>query len=125
MAISDPTPEQIASLSPKAQAYAIEIITYLRKLGIPAIIVANGGRRSQSVQEGLVRLGVSATRNSSHLTGDAWDLDIYGLSRDQIPEIFWTYYGQLVESYGLVWGGRWSHPYDPGHCELPRSMRSA
>lgn len=107
------------------QAYAIEIITLLREAGIPAIIVAQGARRSAGEQKNIVAAGYSATLKSAHLTGDAFDLDIWGLSRGQIPKTFWDIYGQVVESYGLVWGGRWSHPYDPGHCELPQGLRSA
>lgn len=26
--------------------------------------------------------------------------------------------GEIGESLGLRWGGRWKHPYDPGHLEI-------
>ena len=31
----------------------------------------------------------------------------------------WEAYGQAVEAAGLVWGGRWAHPHDSPHAELP------
>jgi len=123
--MDDPTPAQITTLSDRMQPYAIEIISNLRNIGIPAIIVAQGARRNPTTQQALLAKGVSATLKSAHLTGDAFDIDIWGLARGDIPEVFWSFYGQMVESYGLVWGGRWTHPYDPGHCELPKAMRVA
>lgn len=30
----------------------------------------------------------------------------------------WEKYGQLVESRGRVWGGRWTHPHDSPHMEM-------
>jgi peptidoglycan L-alanyl-D-glutamate endopeptidase CwlK len=31
----------------------------------------------------------------------------------------WEAYGLLVEAQGLLWGGRWLHPHDSPHAELP------
>ncbi len=31
----------------------------------------------------------------------------------------WEQYGEALETLGLVWGGRWSHPHDAPHAELP------
>jgi peptidoglycan L-alanyl-D-glutamate endopeptidase CwlK len=33
----------------------------------------------------------------------------------------WNIYGERVEAHGLIWGGRWSHPHDSPHAELPES----
>lgn len=123
MSFTDPTPQQLASLSDEMRPIAIEIINILREAGIPAIIVSQGARRSSATQSKIVAAGNSLTTKSAHLTGDAFDIDIYGLSRSQIPDAFWKVYGPLVESYGLSWGGRWHSLYDPGHAELPRSAR--
>lgn len=123
--MNDPTPAQLATLSPRMAEIAAEIINACRDVGIPLIIVAKGARRSPEEQSKLLRAGLSATRNSAHLTGDAVDFDIYGLARGDIPQVFWDAFGPFVESFGLTWGGRWRHPYDPGHVELPKSQRSA
>ncbi len=32
---------------------------------------------------------------------------------------FFMRLGELAESEGLRWGGRWTDPYDPAHVELP------
>lgn len=123
--MSDPTPAQLATLSPRMLDIAIEIINYFRFAGIPIIIVSKGARRSADDQAQLVAAGLSQTRNSAHLTGDAVDFDIFGLRRDEIPDVFWNLFGQVAESYGLVWGGRWTNPYDPGHVQLPPGQRGA
>lgn len=31
----------------------------------------------------------------------------------------WEQYGEALEALGLRWGGRWSHPHDSPHAELP------
>lgn len=31
----------------------------------------------------------------------------------------WEVYGEKCEARGLIWGGRWSHPHDAPHAELP------
>lgn len=31
----------------------------------------------------------------------------------------WESYGLAVEAAGLIWGGRWAHPHDSPHAELP------
>lgn len=33
----------------------------------------------------------------------------------------WESYGLAVEAAGLTWGGRWAHPHDSPHAELPPS----
>jgi hypothetical protein len=43
-------------------------------------------------------------------TRDPWSLDL--------P---WQLYGEKVEAAGLTWGGRWTHPHDSPHAELPSS----
>jgi hypothetical protein len=123
--MNDPTPAQIATLSPLCQEYAIAIINAFREAGVPLGIVANGARRNPATQSQLVSAGRSLTTQSAHLTGDAFDVDILGLSRDQIPKQFWDIYGQVIESLGLTWGGRFSNLYDPAHAELPKAYRSA
>jgi len=117
--VSDPTPKQLATLSPRFFPYAVAIINGLRQAGIPAIVVADGARRTAAKQSILVSRGLSTTQKSKHLTGDAIDIDVQGYRREDIPESFWRVFGPWVESAGLRWGGRWTNPYDPGHVEYP------
>lgn len=30
----------------------------------------------------------------------------------------YTKAGEIGEDLGLIWGGRWKHPFDPGHLEI-------
>lgn len=34
----------------------------------------------------------------------------------------WQVVGEVAESVGLEWGGRWRKPHDPGHVQLPRRV---
>lgn len=117
----DPTPAQIAGLNSQIRGKAIALINALRSVGVPAIITNLGGRRSQAEQNRLYSSGrgVTSTVRSRHVTGMAFDLDVYGWSRDQVPSWWWPIIGNYAEKQlGLRWGGRWKKPYDPGHFEL-------
>jgi len=35
------------------------------------------------------------------------------------PRWPWQRYGEACEALGLIWGGRWAHPADSPHAELP------
>lgn len=39
------------------------------------------------------------------------------------PRHPWQTYGEQVEGWGLIWGGRWSHPVDSVHAEMPEPKR--
>lgn len=117
----DPTPAQLATLDPQIRTKAITLLNGLRSVGIPAAIVPGGARRSQAEQLALYQSGkgVTSTVKSRHILGMAFDLDILGMNRDQIPKWFWDVVGPWAESrLGLTWGGRWIRPYDPGHFQL-------
>lgn len=59
---------------------------------------------------------------SRHLTGDAFDVDVLGMNRDDVPEWWWHQLGNFAESQlGLRWGGRWKSIRDLGHFEDPRA----
>lgn len=88
-----------------------------REAGYPLVITS--GRRTQAEQNAHVAAGRSRTRRSKHLTGEAFDVDIFGIDRNAVPRWFWALLGPWAErELGLTWGGRWSSPYDPGHFEL-------
>lgn len=106
----------IAQLTPDAGAAAITLLNAVRAAGIP--LVVSSGLRSVAEQQRLVAAGRSRTLRSAHLDGRAFDVDVLGFSRDDIPEWFWQQLGPYGESLGLTWGGRWSNPYDPGHFEI-------
>ena len=38
------------------------------------------------------------------------------------PRHPWERYGLALEARGLIWGGRWRHPYDAPHAELPAAV---
>lgn len=117
----DPTNEQLAGLDPQIRGRAIELLNVLRSVGVPAVIQPLGGRRTAGQQLALYSSGkgVTATTKSRHVVGMAFDLDILGMKRDDIPQWFWELIGPWAETrLGLTWGGRWRSPYDPGHFQL-------
>ena len=117
----DPTPEQIGRLDIQIRGKAVAMVNVLRQMGIPAIVGPLGGRRTQAEQIALYQSGrgVTSTTASRHVVGMAFDLDIWGMNRNDIPTWFWNLLGPWAESsLGLTWGGRWQRPYDPGHFQL-------
>lgn len=116
MAFVDPTARHLANLTPATAAAAVTLINACREAGWPIYI--SSSIRTVDEQQRLVKAGLSANPRSKHLTGEAFDIDCLGLSRNRIPAEFWGAVGPFGESLGLRWGGRWKKPYDPGHFEL-------
>ena len=112
----DPTYARLESLVPDARKRAAQLVSDARYAGIPLFISSSA--RSLQEQAGHVAAGRSAALNSKHLTGRAFDVDVWGYRREQLPKWFWDILGQHGESLGLRWGGRWTRPYDPGHFEV-------
>lgn len=83
--------------------------------GVPLAITS--GLRNEAEQGELVREGRSRTMRSKHLVGRAFDVDVLGIGRDQVPRWWWEEVGQVAERLGLQWGGRWG--WDFGHFETP------
>jgi len=118
--VADRTQAEIDRLDPDTGYKAAVLINALREEGIPAGIVANGGRRDPATQKQLVGEGRSRTLRSYHLLGRAFDLDVLGMSRDSVPEWFWYSVGPWAEkNLGLRWGGRFSSIRDLAHFEDP------
>lgn len=107
----------IRALSPDIQYAAFYLIYAARVAGYPLQITSS--LRSGSEQAALVRQGRSNTLSSRHLIGQAFDVDLHGYGRDQIPLWFWYELGTFAESLGFRWGGRFSSPVDYGHFENP------
>jgi hypothetical protein len=119
--MTDPTLAQLRGLNYQMYSRAVALINDLRSVGVPAVIQPLGGLRTPSDQLKLYNsgTGVTSTTKSRHVTGMAFDLDVYGINRNSIPKSFWDIVGPYAEArYGLTWGGRWRQPYDPGHFQL-------
>lgn len=123
---------------------AVELLARLVERGVMVCIVDT--LRTEAEQAEALRAGRSATRWSRHLPrrlrramppgdpdadkADAMDLAPYAIYALHGPDklqwdttdVVWRTIGELAESLGLVWGGRWQHPHDPGHVELPRAI---
>ncbi|MDE2232478.1 MAG: M15 family metallopeptidase [Candidatus Omnitrophica bacterium] len=116
MPFNDPTPAYVADLDPTIAPLAVAFINGLRSVGVPAWI--SSGRRNAATEASLVASGRSTTMHSKHLTGQAFDYDVLGFGRDQLPQWWMLLVGQYGESLGLTWGGRWTTLYDPGHFQV-------
>jgi len=115
---------KLDDLSPRFRPLAIELLARCCEAGAPVMIVDT--LRTAAEQEANIAKGVSWTRNSKHLTGDAIDIVPYQLWDASGPDKLqwdarapvWHLLGQIGESLGLVWGGRWKVK-DMGHFEYP------
>lgn len=116
MPFNDPTIRHLESLSPTIAPIAWQLINDMRAAGIPAWI--SSAVRTTGEQAALVARGASKTMRSRHVQGLAFDIDILGYGRNQLPRWWWLAVGQYAESLGLKWGGRWTTFYDAGHFEV-------
>ncbi len=115
--VPDATLRHIEGLSPDIQLAAWYLVFWVRSAGFPLQITSS--LRTRAEQAALVRSGRSLTQRSAHLTGQAFDVDLHGYGRDQVPLWFWEEVGWLGEYLGFRWGGRWSGLRDYGHFENP------
>jgi len=93
------------------------MVKIAREAGFPLQVTSS--IRTDAEQAALVRAGRSQILRSKHLVGQAFDVDIHGVGRDDVPEWFWRELGYLGELLGFRWGGRWSSPRDLAHFENP------
>ena len=115
--MADQTAQLIQELTPWARYHAIELINAARiELGLPAVITS--AKRNLEQQKELLRTGRTRTLQSKHLLGQAFDVDMYGYNRDQVPAYVYQALGELGERFGLTWGGRFVSFRDVGHFEL-------
>jgi peptidoglycan L-alanyl-D-glutamate endopeptidase CwlK len=113
--MTDRTEELIAELDWYTASSAVDLINRLRRAGYPAVITS--ARRSPQEQKTLLQQGRTTTLRSKHLTGQAFDVDMYGWNRDRVPAWAWDVVGPAGEASGLKWGGRWKSFRDVGHFE--------
>jgi peptidoglycan L-alanyl-D-glutamate endopeptidase CwlK len=115
---------KLDDLSPRFRPFAFELLARCVEAGVPVIIVDT--RRTPEEQATNLARGVSWTKNSRHLTGDAIDIapfEIYQLhGPDKLQwnpaDPAWRVIGRIGEALGLRWGGRWRPP-DMAHFEFP------
>jgi peptidoglycan LD-endopeptidase CwlK len=114
---------KLDDLSDRMRPLAFELIARCVEAGIAVMIIDT--LRTPAEQEQNVAKGVSWTRNSKHLTGDAIDLAPYEVFllhgtdklRWNATDPAWKVLGRIGEGLGLTWGGRWT-VRDMGHFEF-------
>lgn len=124
----------IEDLTPAMQAKAREFAGRMAEIGIPFMFTCTF--RSQPEQDELwshgrdgdTRPRVTWTRKSNHTAKRAFDIAILNdgqpvwdvkvnVNENNLPD--YQEAGQIGESIGLVWGGRFTKPDFP-HFELPK-----
>lgn len=117
---------KLSDLSPAFKPKAYEFLAKLVEAQIYVCIVDT--LRTEAEQAANLKNGVSWTKNSRHLTGDAIDVcpwDQYQLNGgpDKLQwdtkDPVWRRIGAIAKGCGLIWGGDWA-VRDFGHVELPR-----
>ncbi len=107
----DPTDEKLDGLHSDLQMKAYWLIRVVREAGIPLMIISGYRTARQNAD-------VGGAANSFHLTGRAFDVQVAGYTRAQVPSWWWSALGSYAENaLGLRWGGRFSSP-DVNHFDL-------
>lgn len=114
---------RLDDLSPRFRPLAIELLARLTEARIQVMIIET--LRSMKEHEANLIKGVSWTPHSKHIDGDAIDIcpySVYDLHGDDklqwnSGDPIWTKIGEIGESLGLRWGGRWTQK-DMGHFEF-------
>lgn len=112
----------IEDLDPSFQPVAQELIDRCRAAGIGVVIITT--RRTAEEQADCVKRGVSWVKHSKHQDGLAIDLVPEHLMKEKNwapKDPLWAQMGEIGESLGLVWGGRWKKTPDMGHFEVKTS----
>lgn len=105
----DPTPEKLDELTPETQLRAYWLVRLAREAGIPLTIIS--GRRTADYNR-----QIGGAQHSLHLSGQAFDVQVVGYTRDQIDRSWWAALGNFAESQlGLRWGGRFD---DVNHFDM-------
>lgn len=119
----------LKDLSPRFRPLAVELLARLMEEDIPVKVVDT--LRTPAEHAANLAKGVSWTKHSKHLDGDAIDVCPYSVWDAHGPEKLnwdsadpiWTRIGVIGEALGLVWGGRW-RVRDLGHFEFDTSKVS-
>lgn len=131
-------------LSSDLKPKAFELLARLTERGVQVMIVDT--LRTEAEHAENLKRGTSSAKLSRHLPrrlrrqcsfsdpnlekSDAMDVcpyELYALHgpdklRWEPTDAAWKVIGEEAEKLGLVWGGHWRVPFDPGHVELPRAI---
>lgn len=97
--MTDPTLELINTLEYEVAVAAVQLVNAARGVGVPLIVISG----TRSVQRNR---DVGGAARSLHLYGRAFDVQVAGLTREQVPTWWWESLGTYAEGLGLRWGGR-------------------
>lgn len=74
------------------------------------------GSKIVTMKDGVVH----KSNHQPHADGFGHAVDLAWIGPDPFADTHpWEAYGVMVEAAGLKWGGRWAHPHDSPHAELP------
>lgn len=115
---------RLDDLSPAFKPKAMELLARFVEAGIAVMVIDT--LRTPAEHQANLAAGVSWTKHSKHLDGNAIDVcpymqfQLHGpdkLNWDPADPV-WSALGRIGEELGLIWGGRWK-VRDLGHFELP------
>lgn len=117
---------KINQLSPEAKETFTKFLEKAREQFPKHTIIVAETYRTQSRQNKLFKKGSSMTKVKVSKHTKRVAADIYFIKNGKISAYHEAPYlelGELGESFGLRWGGRWgqngrSGPFDPGHYEV-------
>jgi peptidoglycan L-alanyl-D-glutamate endopeptidase CwlK len=125
--------KNIATLLPPAQAAARRWLAACLDAGLRIKIIS--GTRTYADQDALYAQGRSKPGRvvtnakagySNHNFGIAWDFGIFGPKGEYIEEgAEYARAGEIAESQGLEWGGRWESLEDRPHIQLRTGLTLA
>lgn len=130
MTFDERTEKNIATLAPQAQAKAREFMELVLEKGIKAKII-DGSRTFAQQQalydQGRTKPGKVVTNakpgQSWHNFAIAWDIGVFdedGKYLEDSPH--YKMAGEIGESIGLEWGGRWKFQDDPHYQYNPQKI---
>lgn len=121
----------IATLLPDAQTVARRFMDAILQDGIIARIISGTrtfDEQNKLYEQGRTEPGKIVTRarggQSWHNWGVAWDIGIFDSSNKYLEEsVDYARAGEIGESLGLEWGGRWATPDGPHFQLRPESVK--
>lgn len=131
--MTDRDRQRLVGVHPQLVERVGQILDRMAAMGLPMFVVM--GVRTVAQQQALYAQGrtvpgkivtmkdgvVHRSNHQPHADGlgHAVDLAFGGVPDAFADSLPWETYGLLAERLGLVWGGRWRHPHDAPHIELP------